>query len=666
MINFIPQPKYIHMTKEHFLLNYSSYIVLEDPCTGQIPDLRPAADCADRDHIYRQAEFLRNSVEATVGFRLHLTKGKAREGDIRLVYLKNTEAHAEEYYEVSITEKNVEIRGHTKSLIWGIQTFLQILEQTGAYLPGLEIKDEPVLQNRGFYHDVSRGRVPKLEALKELVNHLSRYKINQLQLYMEHTYLFRDFSEVWRDDTPVTPEEILELDAWCYDRGVELVPSISTCSHLYKVLRTQQYKNLCELENSDQEPHSARDRQLHHTVDISNPDSLELVKRMLDEYRPLFRSDKFNICADETFDMGHGRSHNYCEEKGVGRAYVEFTRNVCEHVKKLGSRPMMWGDIIVKYPELLSEFPDDVVFLNWGYDAGITDETTRVFAGVGAKFYNCPGVSGWSRLVNDNKTGYENIRRMASYAKKYGAVGLLNTDWGDYYHFSHPEYSYPGMIYGAQLSWGDEISREELNRSLSVLEFGSPQEDLAEQICQISDCCLYRWMDFCTLKENQNDTELTGAILREGFDNAQKANHCDEANQRLEEIKRVLSGRIPAVRPDRREQLAAYLLATDSVLLFNHLGKMIYTKEILSRRNQAAEGAVHQENSVSLSKSAGYPDEDSERKDRWTLAEKLEKWLFYYKDLYRKHSRESELNLLQDVVTWYCDYLRKGYFSSSH
>ena len=32
---------------------------------------------------------------------------------------------------------------------------------------------------------------------------MCRYKLNQLQLYVEHTYLFRDFSEMWRDQTPL-------------------------------------------------------------------------------------------------------------------------------------------------------------------------------------------------------------------------------------------------------------------------------------------------------------------------------------------------------------------------------------------------------------------------------------------------------------------------------
>ena len=115
----------------------------------------------------------------------------------------------------------------------------------------------PPLPYRGYYHDVTRGRVPTLHFLKQLADKLSEYKLNQMQLYIENTYLFRDFSEVWRSDDPLTPEEIIELDDYCYERGIELVPSISTFSHLYQVLRTRQFSYLCELENSCDDPFDA-------------------------------------------------------------------------------------------------------------------------------------------------------------------------------------------------------------------------------------------------------------------------------------------------------------------------------------------------------------------------------------------------------------------------
>lgn len=616
MLYVIPTPVSMEETGETFYLDYSAYIALAPSCT---------------EKIFRQAKLLCAAVEKNLGYRMHLTRGAARRGDIAIDYLK--EAENEEAYELSIGADGVRILGTEKSVIWGIQTFIQILEQTGAALPGLIIKDAPYFANRGFYNDVTRGRIPTLETLKTLADRLSRYKQNQLQLYIEHSYLFRDFSEVWADDTPLTPEEILELDAYCADRGVELVPSISTCSHLYKVLRTQSYKELCELEAPDEEPRSACARQQHHTVNICDPRALELVKGLIDEYRPLFATDKFNICADETFDLGKGKSAAYCREKGHGPAYVEYVRQLCQHVLDMGCIPMMWGDVIVEYPELLNEFPEGTQFLNWDYSADVSDEKTKKFAEAGVPFYNCPGVSSWASLIAYNRIGYENIRRMCAYGKQNGAVGILNTDWGDYYHVCQPAFSYIGLVYGAQLSWGEELPLEALNRAVSVLEFGSTDEGLADTITRISDNCIYSWRHFCIFAEKGSDEELRKMALEVVFCDKQ-AVRTEASAAALAQTRQALQAAFAHVSLDRRQLLADYITALDGVALFNRLGKVLTLRE-----NKG---------------------EKTNREEDWALAKELEEWFYYYKAMYRRVSLESELRYVQDVIVYYCAYLRKG------
>lgn len=59
--------------------------------------------------------------------------------------------------------------------------------------------------------------MPTLATLKELADRASFYKINQLQLNIEHTFAFKGLSEVWRGADPLTAEEIMELDEYCGD-----------------------------------------------------------------------------------------------------------------------------------------------------------------------------------------------------------------------------------------------------------------------------------------------------------------------------------------------------------------------------------------------------------------------------------------------------------------
>ena len=161
------------------------------------------------------------------------------------------------------------------------------------------------MPNRGYYFDQTRGRVLKLEELKKIADRMCRYKLNQLQLYVEHTYLFRDFSEMWRDQTPLTAEEILELDSYCRERHIELVPSLASFGHLCTLLSTKTYGDLCEMEDSWKEPFSFWNRMRYHTINVSDERSLPLIKKMIAEYMQLFSSNKFNICADETFCLAN-------------------------------------------------------------------------------------------------------------------------------------------------------------------------------------------------------------------------------------------------------------------------------------------------------------------------------------------------------------------------
>ena len=85
---------------------------------------------------------------------------------------------------------------------------------------------------------------------------------------------------------------------------------------------------------------------------------------------------------------------------------------------------------------------------------------------------------------------------MCGYAKKYHAIGILNTDWGDFGHINHPAYSIPGMIYGAVFAWNHEvIPFEELNRQISRVEYHDSSETLVGLLAQIPQNSVFTWWD---------------------------------------------------------------------------------------------------------------------------------------------------------------------------
>ena len=387
---------------------------------------------------------------------------------------------SDERYRLTVAPDGVTVRAASpQGLFRAAATFIQLIHNDPRRIPCVDIFDWPDFPVRGFYHDVTRGRVPALNSLKRLVNTSAFYKLNQLQLYVEHAFAFSKIPELSAGKTPLTADDIRELDRYCAGRRVDLVPSLSTFGHLYELLRLPRFERLNELDiRASETPRDLWDRMAHYTLDVSNPDSFELVKSMIEEYAPLFSSRWFNICCDETFDLGKGKNAERAEREGVGRLYVEFVNKIIGVVKSVGKKPMLWGDIVLKHPEYISEFPDDTIFLNWDYVPDASDESVKKFKEAGVTQYVCPGVQGWSRFAADVDRACANISRMTRFGREAGAAGVLNTNWGDCGHINLPATAYHGLAFGAAHSWNgkaeDDINTNavDFDRRFSLLQWG--------------------------------------------------------------------------------------------------------------------------------------------------------------------------------------------------
>ena len=485
---FLPQPSSLSYGEGTFTIHYDSRIFLDSESPAE---------------LFSAAQLLQQEIETQTGFRPAICRRHQPVGS-HLIYLTASPELSREAYTLAVTPENITICGSLKSgVLYGVQTLRQMIRQAGAVLPTVLISDKPAMENRGFYHDATRGRVPTLSYLKQLADTLSFYKINQLQLYIEHSYLFDDLTEMWRDDTPLTAEDILELDRYCKGLGIDLVPSLASFGHLYKLLCTKSYAHLCELEGSASAPFSFYDRQAHHTLDITNPESLSLAKHILSEYMQLFSSKYFNLCADETFDLGKGASRALAEEKGTTVIYTEFVTELANYITESGRTPMFWSDVISQEPEVYHLLPKNLICLHWDYASNVSSERLTRLANSGAEhLYVCPGVQGWNQLINKYHEAYENISRMARYGHERHAMGLLNTDWGDYGHINHPDFSRIGMIYGAAFSWNaDILPEEEINRQISVLEFGDASGKLVSVLDLLCHQDAYPWRTAVMVQE---------------------------------------------------------------------------------------------------------------------------------------------------------------------
>ncbi len=601
-MNFLPVPQKVKYIDGNFEISYKSFIVLQKTGEGCL--------------LF--AQMLQSCIFNETGLYVPIKKGEAEDGDIILELTDSLDYD----YALDINEKAVRIKSKSEEgILHGIVTLKQHIKQHGAYLPALKILDKPMIKHRGFYLDCSRGRVPKLEVLKKVIDLLCDFKINEFQLYIEHTYLFTNLSEAWRDDTPLTAEEILELDRYCNQRHIELVPSLSSFGHMYRILSTKTYEDLCELSGSSSKPFSFTDSLAHHTINVSHKGALEFSKSLILEYMSLFSSKKFNICCDETFDLAREKSKRLAEEKGRDNLYIDYVAELCNFLIEKGITPMFWGDIVYKQPETYKKLPKETICLNWGYLPNQSEEQIKILADVGATQYTCPGVCTWNRWIPLFKNSFLNIKAMTSYALKYSAIGILNTDWGDFGHINHTPFSVPGIIYGAALSWNNCIGDfDEINRVISLLYYGDKTGEIVNNIVDLSESEVFDWCNAVFWIEEKDPSKKEKYIQNVSAEKAEKANkHISEALSRLKSS-------INNVSPEHREIMQYYEINAEAAMIFNDIGVCIKY--------------------------------GAEKEYKYKLAEKLEKWFYNYSLLWRKEAKEGVLPHLCNTIMMYADYLR--------
>lgn len=440
---FLPQPQELTLTGGAFVLPEEGLIALNGPDVGT---------------LWFTAVHLQDALLENARVNYELVGGTAvppAQITVQLSMVPGSVRH-EQGYELTIGDGRIDaVANNPAGLFYAVQTVIQLLEQVGVgrELPSLRCRDWPDFPQRGVMLDISRDKVPTMNTLFALVEMLAAWKINQLQLYTEHTFAYRKHPLVWQEASPLTAEEIIALDAACRDHFIELVPNQNTFGHMHRWLKHPAYSHLAEKADGAQTPWGFYNPE-PFSLSPAVPESIDLVRDLLDELLPNFHSRQVNVGGDETYDVGQGLSQALVGEKGKGRVYLEHLLKIYREVKARGCTMQFWGDIIMEHPELVQQLPRDVIALEWGYEAEHPFAAHgRLFAESGVPFYVCAGTSSWNTIAGRTHNAIGNLQNAAENGLKHGAVGFLNTDWGDNGHWQPLPVSFLGFAVGAALSW---------------------------------------------------------------------------------------------------------------------------------------------------------------------------------------------------------------------
>jgi len=344
----------------------------------------------------------------------------------------------------------------------GLRYAVETLEQLLASSPRLpvgEIEDEPDFAMRGIMLDVSRSKVPTFETLCGIVDVCLALKLNTLMLYTEHTFRFRRHPEIGKGASPLDAETMRELDQYAAERFVDLIPCLQSLGHMDHILELAPYRELAETE-------------MGWTIAPEHPGSIQLLRDLYDEYLPNFRSRFFNANCDEPWDLGRGQSKERSDALGPGGLFLEHVERLRALAARHGKRTMIWSDVVHAHPERIPEIDRRMVMLDWWYEADFDFDRIKIFREQGLEFAVCPGTSTWNALFPRVANSEVNISRWAEAGRKHGAMGLINTDWGDYGHYNLLGNSWFAYAWGAQESWSGSVAAAEFDRAFGERLFG--------------------------------------------------------------------------------------------------------------------------------------------------------------------------------------------------
>lgn len=339
-----------------------------------------------------------------------------------------------EEYRLTVDESGVLLEASCdEGLFRAVTSLWQLLRRDGGRLRHMRISDKPALPRRGYMLDISRGKKPRVDTIKGMIDFLAALKYNEFQLYMEgDCFKYTAYPKETADYDCLTPDDIRELDRYCRERFIDLVPNQNSFGHMYTWLRKPAFHHLGLFETEDEVP---------STLNPLLPESFEFVCNLYASLLPCFTSEYVNIGLDEAYGLGRYQIEDYCREKGKDVVFMEWLNKLNDHIRNTyGKKVMFWADMIYNYPQSYFMVPKDAIALEWGYELIQSQRMTAhciAYRDAGVRYYVCPSVNTHGALSGRMDVTTFNIRTCAELAVEYGAEGLLLTDWGD---GGHPQY----------------------------------------------------------------------------------------------------------------------------------------------------------------------------------------------------------------------------------
>ncbi|KAJ8308848.1 hypothetical protein KUTeg_013722 [Tegillarca granosa] len=327
-------------------------------------------------------------------------------------------------YKLTITHNQIKaICSDKESVFSAIATIYQLLklyrEEDQISIPILLVDDWPDLYYRGVLLDLSQGRLPVLDSLKHTVDTLSLLKINLIHLFYRFSVAK---TQEWQ--LPYTKSDIMDLEEYCLERGIQLVPVI-------EVAPPVQYEDIDDLYNVFQDFVSC----------FPDAEFLSLGPRL---------SSFMLSNEDDVLDVTDA---------------VKLLPVLSNHTLQLCGYPLHDLD-----STLLQQLPPNIVINEYGIKADHDFKRfCRPLCDQGISFCICPGTAAWNSIAGCPEAAINNIYHAVKGGVSQGAIGVICCNWSGKGHLTHQPFSWTGYLVSAGLGWNSNCRPDYLFGNVGIL-----------------------------------------------------------------------------------------------------------------------------------------------------------------------------------------------------
>ncbi len=387
----------------------------------------------ENDGTYKFTYVNVKGIENEIIIREYADRGiTLSDGDPNVIYTKKDGLN-EQGYELVIDENGAEIfYSHENGAFYATQTLCQLINMDE--VPHLEIKDEPLNKNRIFQLDISRGKLPKMEHFKEIIDYAAMGRYNIFSLYYDRIIIqFPNLEGLWEEDS-YTMEEMYQIKKWCNEKFMKMHVSICAFGHLGNYLCHDRFKHLS---NSLDENNPGSD------LNPLDPGSVEFVDMLLEDTIPFCDTEFQTIGTDEIRSLATGKSKDEVARRGSNAVFMEYVGKLSRLVQeKYHKTPRICGDMFFnknltdeQIRENLKAYPQGTITSCWGYESEYErydfDRYNRLLNEAGIKYENWAGTGLWAQYVPRTYNQMLNAEVACRMGYENGAYAVAQTLWGD-------------------------------------------------------------------------------------------------------------------------------------------------------------------------------------------------------------------------------------------